>query len=211
MKIALLSATVNSLKPIENAFLKHAPEIEYIHLLDSDLLPMLEKSGSVTIEIINRFVDLVRLAEKSNVDLIQLTCSAFNDIVPSLQVISKATILRSDEAVLNKALKYDKIGLISTVKETPIALINYLQSKRKDIEIVSEVEDGAIHLLSANKKDEHDRKVINLIKRIENQVDVIVLSQYSIEHVQDLYSSSVPILGAASETVLNLKSHHDKD
>lgn len=211
MKVAFISATPNSLKPIELAFAIHAPEIRYFHLLDSDLLNQLENAGEITYEIINRFVDLIRLAEKSNADLIQFTCSAFNDITKIIAPLSSIPILRSDEAVLNKALAFKKVGLISTVKETPVALKNYLYANNPDIEVLSEVEDGAIHLLSVNKKEEHDQKVIQLIKKIENEVDVLILSQYSLEHIKDLYISKTPILSAATETAINVKSHYEKN
>lgn len=211
MKVALISATPNSLKPIELALATHAPEIRYFHLLDSDLLNQLKKTGEITYEIINRFVDLIRLAEKSNADLIQFTCSAFNDITKILAPLSSVPIFRSDEAVLTKAMTYKKIGLISTVKETPIALKNFIYANNPEIEVISEVEDGAIHLLSANKREEHDQKVIRLIKKIENEVDVLILSQYSLEHIKNLYVSKTPILSAAAETAIHLKSYNDKN
>lgn len=210
MKVALLSATVNSINPIEQAFLKNAPEIEYFHLLDSDLLFQLEKSREINHQITSKFIDLVRLAEKSEADVLQFTCSAFNDLVTILQPLFEIPIFRSDEAVLDKALKYNRVGLVATVQATPIPLSNYLRERKQDIEIVTAIEDGAIHLLSNNKKEEHDQKVVALIKKIEDEVEVIVLSQYSLEHVKELYTPKVPLLGAATETALNIKSYYDK-
>ncbi|KZE38863.1 hypothetical protein AV656_08150 [Bhargavaea cecembensis] len=207
MKVVLISATANSLAPIEEAFRRHAPDVEYVHLLDSDLLFQLERAGEMTSLIRNRFVDLVRLAEQSGADLIQLTCSAFNGLVPYLQELTKVRIFRSDQAVLDRALKYERVGLVSTVSATPIALSSYLKEKNPDVQIISEVEDGAIHLLSEGLKEEHDQKVIRLIRKIESRVDVIVLSQYSIEHITELVQSEVPILGAASATAQHVREY----
>ncbi|WP_144463362.1 aspartate/glutamate racemase family protein [Siminovitchia fortis] len=206
MKAALISATKNSIQPIEQAFEKYAPEIEYVHLLDSDLLNMMERDGLLTKEMIDRFIDLCRLAVKSKVDVIQLTCSAFNDAVDVLRPVFQVPIFRSDQAMLDKALKYKKVGLISTVKETPIALSNYLKRQSPDIEILSKVDDGAIHLLSKGKLAEHDSRVLTMINEINDQVDVIVLSQYSMEHIASQINLELPILTAAKETVLHLKS-----
>ncbi|SEI91035.1 hypothetical protein SAMN04488127_0767 [Bhargavaea ginsengi] len=205
MKVVLISATANSLAPIEEAFRRYAPDVEYVHLLDSDLLFHLERAGEITASIRSRFVDLVRLAEQSGADLIQLTCSAFNGMVPYLQQLTEVRIFRSDQAVLDRALEYGRIGLVSTVSATPVALSGYLKEKRPDVQVISEVEDGAIHLLSEGRKQEHDEKVIRLIRKIESRVDVIVLSQYSIEHVRQLVQSEVPILGAASATAQHVR------
>lgn len=206
MKVALISATKNSIEPIEKAFEIYAPDIEYIHILDSDLLIMLEKSGFLTDELVDRFRDLCMLAVKSKVDVIQLTCSAFNDAVDVLRPIFHVPILRSDQAMLDKALKYNKIGLVSTVKETPIALSNYLKRRKPNIEIFSKVDDRAFQLLSQGKLKEHDYRVLTMVEGIQEKVDVIVLSQYSMEHVANQIVSRLPILTAAKETVLHLKS-----
>ncbi|GIN21230.1 MAG TPA: hypothetical protein DEO65_12660 [Bacillus bacterium] len=206
MKVALISATKNTIEPIEKAFEIYAPDIEYIHILDSDLLKMMEKSGFLTDEMVDRFRDLCMLAVKSKVDVIQLTCSAFNDAVDVLRTIFHVPILRSDQAMLDKALKYNKIGLVSTVKETPIALCNYLKRRKPNIEIFSKVDDRAFQLLSQGKLEEHDYRVLSMVEGIQEKVDVIVLSQYSMEHVANQIVSRLPILTAAKETVLHLKS-----
>lgn len=205
MKVALISATKNSIDPIEKAFNKYAPEIEYVHLLDSDLLNMMEEAGCLTQEMMDRFIDLCRLAVKSRADVIQLTCSAFNDVVDVLRPIFQIPILRSDQAMLDKALQYKKIGLVSTVKETPIALSNYIKKKNPEAEIISEVNDGIIHLLSHGKR-EHDTKVLAMVDNIHTKVDVLVLSQYSMEHIAEQIVYDMPILTAAKETVLHIKS-----
>ncbi|RST73140.1 hypothetical protein D4T97_014280 [Siminovitchia acidinfaciens] len=207
MKVALVSATKNSIQPIESAFDQYAQDIDYIHLLDSELLNLMERDGYLTNEMVDRFIDLCRLALKSNADVIQLTCSAFNDVVDLLRPIFQVPILRSDQAMLDKALHFYRIGLVSTVKETPIALTNYLKRKNPRVKIFSEVDDGAIHLLSKGKREEHDSRVLTMIEDIHDKVDVIVLSQYSMEHVARQIDIEIPILTAAKETVLHLRAY----
>ncbi|MFB5284066.1 hypothetical protein [Peribacillus sp. Hz7] len=115
MKIALISATKASLAPIERAFYEEAPDIELIHLLDTELLSMMEKEGALTSNIILRFSSLLNIAVSSEIDAIQLTCSAFNNITSILQPLYNVKLFRSDEAMLDQALAYERIGLISTV------------------------------------------------------------------------------------------------
>lgn len=201
MKVALIHATTTALKPIERAFQKDAPEIELLHFMDTNLLSMIEARGTLTPEIIRRFALLVNLAADSNIDCIQLTCSAFNNITSILQPLYPMKLFRSDEAMLDEALTYKRIGLISTVKETPAALMSYLRQKNPDCIIESLVDPGIIHLLFQGKKDEHDLRVRNMIQKMDGKVDIIVLSQYSMEHVAGQIQTSVPILTAPQATV----------
>lgn len=110
-------------------------------------------------------------------------------------------LFRSDEAMLDEALAYERIGLISTVKETPLALMSYLRDKKPDCSIESLVDPGIIHLLFQGRIDEHDEKVRNMIQQMDGRVDVIVLSQYSMAHIADQVQTSVPILTAPQATV----------
>ncbi|WP_026573853.1 hypothetical protein [Bacillus sp. UNC438CL73TsuS30] len=201
MKVALIHATTTALTPIEKAFQKAAPEIELLHFMDTHLLSMMEKSGGLAPEIIRRFSALVNLAAESEANCIQLTCSAFNNITSILQPMHAVKLFRSDEAMLDEALAYERIGLISTVKETPIALMSYLREKRPDCIIESLVDPGLIHLLFQGRIDEHDEKVRNMIRQMDGTVDVMVLSQYSMEHVAHQVQTSVPLLTAPQATV----------
>lgn len=207
MKIALISATKASLNPIEKAFQPYMNEVEIFHLLDSSLLPLLKKEQEITPKIIQRFAKLIELAIHADVDIVQLTCSAFNDVTSILQPLYDVKLFRSDEAMLDQALQYEKVGLVSTVYETPIVLGNYLRNKNPNIEIESVVDDGVIHLINEGKIEEHDQRVRKMIDELDGKVDVIVLSQYSIAHVKDQVSTSVPILNAPDATVQRCLSY----
>jgi hypothetical protein len=196
LKIALIHATTTALKPIEIAFQTVAPNIELLHFMDTSLLSLMEKSGKLTPEIIRRFSALVNLACDSDVSCIQLTCSAFNDITAILQPLYSVKLFRSDEAMLDEALRYTRIGLVSTVKETPIALQNYLLNKNPDCMIESLVDPGIIHLLSQGKRKEHDDRVKKMVEQLDGKTEVILLSQYSMEHIAKQVNPSVPVLTA---------------
>lgn len=201
MKIALISATKVSLNPIERAFQPYMDEVETFHLLDSSLLPLLKKEQKITPKIIHRFTKLIDLAIHANVDIVQLTCSAFNDVTSILQPLYDVKLFRSDEAMLDQALQYEKVGLVSTVYETPIVLGNYLRSKNPNIIIESVVSDGAIHLINEGKMEKHDQRVRKMVDEMSDKVDVIVLSQYSIAHVKNQVDSPIPVLNAPEATV----------
>ncbi|MEH6940951.1 aspartate/glutamate racemase family protein [Bacillus sp. JJ722] len=212
MKVACIHATTTALNPIEQAFHKEAPDVELLHFMDTGLLELLEQSGSLTADITRRFSLLINLAIQSNVDAIQLTCSAFNTLTYVIQPLYDVKLFRSDEAMLDTALAYKRVGLISTVRETPVALSRYLKEKNPEIIIESQVDPGIIHFLSQGRQEDHDERVRNMILAMDGKVDVIVLSQYSMEHVADQVQTTVPILTAplasAKRCVAYLRSTH---
>lgn len=196
MKVGFIHATTTAVEPINQAFRDIFPEAERYHFMDTGLLAMLEQAGELTPAIMRRFSQLVNLAAETEVDIIQLTCSAFNDITSILQPLYSAKLFRSDEAMLDEALQYERIGLVSTVRETPLALSNYLRTKKPSVHIESVVEPGLIKYLFEGKQAMHDQKVREMIDSIEGKVDVLVLSQYSMDHVAEQVETTVPILTA---------------
>ncbi|WP_078427303.1 hypothetical protein [Alkalihalobacterium alkalinitrilicum] len=194
MRVALVHAMTGSVQPIEEAFRKVAPNITLLHFMDTGLLDMLKKHGEITPNIIRRFSQLLSLAIEAEVDVIQLTCSAFNDLTSILQPLYNKKIFRSDEAMLDEALNYNLIGVISTVNATPIALRNYLFEKKSNIQVNALVNENALELLQKGNKTGHDLIIKEMIRDLEKKVEVIVLSQYSMAHVANQVNVSVPIL-----------------
>jgi len=193
MRVALIHATTTAVQPIARAFNEIAPEVELLHFMDTGLLSMIQSNGGLSSTIINRFSRLLNIAGESNVKCIQLTCSAFNEVTTILQPLYDVKLFRSDEAMLDEALKYNKIGLVSTVKETPIALTSYLKRKKPNIEVEFLANPEAIQLLFKGEVEKHDQLVKEMIERLENRVETIILSQYSMAHLQNT-ACKVPIL-----------------
>lgn len=201
MKIGLISATVASLVPIERAFAKVAPEIEYVHLLDSSLLKLLKEKGEIDEQIRSRFFSLITFAIDANCDGVLFTCSAFNDLATYYNEQFAIPIVRSDQGLVNELLKYENIGIVSTVKETPPVLVSYLKKYRSDWPIEVAVEDGLIHLAEAGDFVRHDKVIGHLIEELATRVDVVALSQFSISHLKDQVEIMKPIVDAAESSV----------
>ena len=201
MKVGLIHAMTASVEPIEEAFREVAPHVQLLHFMDTGLLPLLQADGGkLTPAIVRRFSRLTALAAESNVDVIQLTCSAFNDITRLLQPFHSAKLFRSDEAMLDQALDYKRIALVSTVNETPAVLRTYLADKNPELHIESLVNTEAVQWLHKGNKKAHDDLVLEMIKSMDGKVDVIVLSQYSMAHVAQQAKTTMPILTGPKST-----------
>jgi hypothetical protein len=194
MRIALIHATTTAIIPIDSALRKLNPNVNIFHFMDTGLLEMLQLDGTLSERITERFQRLIQQAVDTQVDCIQLTCSAFNNLVEIFQPIYSIKMFRSDEAMLDAALGYQTIGLVATVRETPIALSHYLHQKNPVIQVRSLATPKAMDLLIRGRKDQHDQLIRDMVTQLEPVVDVILLSQYSMEHVKDQLSIQIPVL-----------------
>jgi len=201
LRVALISATKLSLQPIENAIRNNKDSIEFFHLLDTSLITMLKNDQHLSDRIVRRFKSLCDISMENGVDCIQLTCSAFNDVTEQLKEIYPIPVFRSDEGMVEKALSYKRIGIVSTFAETPEVLKNYILKKAPDAEIYIEVNTDIMSAFEKGNKDLHDECVVKMIQSLQDKVDVVVLAQYSIAHVAKQQTFNVPIITAPDATI----------
>jgi Asp/Glu/hydantoin racemase len=197
----MIHAMTSSVRPVERAFGKISPETKLVHFMDTELLSLLQSEKSITPQIIRRFSRLVESAAESDADCIQLTCSAFNELTSVLQPLSDVKIFRSDEAMLDTALNYERIGIVSTVNETPPVLINYLREKKKSVNVQTLINTEALQRLFHGNQEAHDKLVTNMVYELEGETEVIILSQYSQAHIAEQLSVSVPVLTGPDASV----------
>lgn len=206
MKIGLIHATTTAIDPIIDAFLKVSSRIELVHFMDTTLLDNLKNYNCIHPVVLNKFIYFSKMAEKENVDCILLTCSAFNDVPDIIQHNISTKIFRSDQAILNKIIYYEKVAIIATVIETPVVLEKFIKKHNPQISIKVSINTRAFGLLKKGKKDEHNNIIINMMKEVEDQVDCIILSQYSMSGIENIYYCKVPVV---SGTLLSAKQCFD--
>ncbi len=193
-KVGIVHATTMAITPIAEAFQQLSYDIELVHVMDTGLLPLLQSNKEMTPYIRRRFLSLISLVNESDVKCIQLTCSAFNNLVPYMQYYFKPKIFRSDEAMLDQALFYNNIAIVATVSETPDVLTSYLRNKRNDINIKYFINTDAFNKLKNGKKEEHDTLIIDLVNNINEDFDVIILAQYALSDIVPYISSNITVL-----------------
>lgn len=201
MRIALISATKLSLQPIENAIIEKNNDIEFFHLLDTSLITMLKEDGNLSERIIKRFKLLCDLSLENGADCIQLTCSAFNDVTENLKKLYNIPIYRSDEGMVRKVLTFKKIGIVSTFAETPEVLKTFIKKQNPTAEITIKVDTNLMKAFEAGNKDLHDIGVMQMIESIQNEVEVVILAQYSIAHVAKEKKYKVPVITAPDASI----------
>lgn len=164
-------------------------------MLDTSLITMLNEDGYLSDRIINRFKAYVAISMENGADCIQLTCSAFNDVTSILEDNLSVPVFRSDEGMINEALRYKKVGIVSTFQKTPVVLSNFLKKKSPEIEIEIKVNTCLMEELEKGNKDLHDKGVLEMIRSFKD-VEVVILAQYSIAHIAEMEQFDVPIITA---------------
>jgi aspartate/glutamate racemase len=115
-RIVLFHATPVAMDPIKTAMASLWPEAEPVNLLDDGLTADRAKEGDdLSEELIERFVDFGRYAQRIGADGILITCSAFGPAIDRMDEELPLPILRPNEAMFREAIAAgSRIGMLAT-------------------------------------------------------------------------------------------------
>jgi len=189
-KLALIH-TVGSLPPVFAELAREVlPGVETTDRVDEALLQEAIAAGQVPQATAERLASHVGAALRDGADLVLVTCSSMGSAVDALAERG-LPVLRVDEALADAAIGVgSRIGVIATLSTTlepTAALIRrraaVLGGDAGDIEIVTELVDGAFAELKAGRLERHDELVREGLRRLIPKVDVVVLAQASMARV----------------------------
>jgi hypothetical protein len=182
-EVGLIHATPLAIPPVRDAFARLWPEARLINLLDEGLLAVLEADGSIGPRATDHMLRVVGLVRDSGVGVIQLTCSAYSPLVPTLRQVAPVPVLAIDDVLVEAAVERGRrIGLISTQPLTARALQAAADRAGREIELESIVYREAFEALGRGDGAEHDRRLGEKIRAYADK-DVIVLGQASMARV----------------------------
>jgi hypothetical protein len=182
-EVGLIHATPLAIPPVRDAFARLWPEARLINLLDEGLLAVLEADGSIGPRATDHMLRVVGLVRDSGVGVIQLTCSAYSPLVPTLRQVAPVPVLAIDDVLVEAAVERGRrIGLISTQPLTARALQAAADRAGREIELESIVYREAFEALGRGDGAEHDRRLGEKIRAYADR-DVIVLGQASMARV----------------------------
>src|SRR5215831_14397384 len=103
--VGLVHATPLAIPPVINAFERLAPDLKLVNLLDESLLLVLEADGSIGPRAASHMVRVLGLLGEADVGLIQLTCSAYSPLVPTLRRFASVPVLAIDDVLVETAVE----------------------------------------------------------------------------------------------------------
>jgi Asp/Glu/hydantoin racemase len=211
-RIVLFHATPVAMEPVQAAMATLWPEAEPVNLLDDGLTIDRAKEGDeLSEELIERFVDFGRYAQRIGADGILITCSAFGPAIDRMEEELPLPILRPNEAMFREAIAAGgRIGMLATFAPAVATMEEEFRQFAAQADAPAALDTivvpDAIDLLRRGDAEAHNRRVAAMAPRLADR-DAIMLAHFSTsraaEHVRR--EVDVPVLAAPEAAVLRMK------
>ena len=199
-RIAIIHTSFLAVESFTQLFDEIAPEICVRHIVDDSVLPEVMEAGRVTEAVHSRLCDLFQVAEKSGADLIFSQCSSVGEVADAAADLVKVPVVKVDEAMARLACETgDRIGVAATLGTTlePTRRLIEATAARagKNVQLQSVLIEGAFALLEAGDRAGHNQRIVEAIRQLATEVDVVVCAQGSMAAVlPELGDVGVPVL-----------------
>lgn len=201
--------SVNDLKALFNEII---PEVQVFNIVDDSMLAEVMANGQVTPAIVRRICKYAVEAEALGADAILNQCSSVSEAVDVASNLIKIPYIKIDEAMAEEAVKIgSKISVIATVASTmgPSTRLIERAAERigKNVDVRKCLVDGALNvLMKEGDKEKHNRMVLDMVEKVKDDSDVIVLAQGSMTVLlPDLKDIKTPILTSPRLGILRMR------
>jgi len=183
---------------------KYIPHVKTFNIVDDSLIKNTIACGELTADTSRRVVNYAGSAQDAGADYILFTCSSIGPAVEAAAGLSHVPVLRVDQPMADKAVQSGKrIGVVATLSTTLNPTSDLVRRRAlaagKEIELLPVLCEGAFEALMSGDAATHDQKVGDALKKLANEVDVILLAQASMARVVDTLAEAdkkVPILAS---------------
>lgn len=214
-RLALLHTVSSNVAVFKALVSELIPEVDAYHMVDESLLQNTIRAGYLEPTTTRRLITLVGLAQESGADAVLVTCSSIGPAVELSRATVNIPVFRVDEPMADEALQLGRrIGVAATLATTlqPTAALIQARARaaqRSDLELTTELCEGAFEAVVAGDTQRHDRLVARGLERLASNVDVIVLAQASMARALETLSPEsparrVPILTSPRSGVLGV-------
>jgi Asp/Glu/hydantoin racemase len=197
--------TVLSLPPVFAGLAEElAPDAEIFHIVDESLLTVTRRSGSLTPLTQRRVLDHILSAADAGADLVVVTCSSIGPAVAASRTFAPVPVVRIDEAMADEAVRRGpRVGVLATLRTTLEPTAELVEDRGvaagSPVTAVPRLCEGAFEALMAGDRDAHDELVRNGLRRLVEDVDVVVLAQASMARIAEELPAEervVPVLSS---------------
>jgi Asp/Glu/hydantoin racemase len=193
---------------------KYLPGVKTFNIVDDSLIKNTIACGELTPATSRRVVNYAGSAQDAGADFILFTCSSIGPAVEMAASLTKVPVLRVDQPMADQAVQTGKrIGVIATLSTTLEPTSDLVKRRAaaagKEIELVSQLCEGAFDALMSGDAFTHDKMVGEALKQLSKEVDVILLAQASMARVVDTLDAAdkrVPIFASPTIAIQHLAS-----
>jgi Asp/Glu/hydantoin racemase len=191
---------------------ENLPGVEIFHMVDESLIRNTIAAQKLTESTIRRMVNMIESAHEGGADAVMVTCSSIGPGVVVARRQLDFPILRVDEAMAETAVRMGRrIGVAATLKTTlepTIALLEEAAAAAgRQIELVPSLCDGAFEAVLSGDTARHDELLSSALRKLKDQVEVVVLAQASMARVVRQLKSNggSPILSSPELGILRAR------
>ena len=183
MRIGVVHATLNAVKPLVNAFHELDTEIEICNFVNEELLYQANLSGGVESRGLRSFYRTFMQAAEASVDGIVIACSLYSSYVQTASQLTKKPVIAIDQPMVENAVeKGKKIGILATTVSAGPAeekkILQEAQRVGKNVETEVIVVPEAFVALKEGKEDLHNELLKEAAVNLKAHLcDTVVLSQ----------------------------------
>ena len=212
-RIVLFHATPVAMEPVNAAMASLWPEAEAVNLLDDGLTIDRAKDGpDLSEELIERFVDFGRYAERIGADGILITCSAFGPAIDRMEAELPLPVLRPNEAMFREAIAAGgRVGMLATFAPAVATMEDEFRQFAAEAGAPAALETvvvpDAIDLLRRGDAEAHNRLVAQAAPRFADH-DAVMLAHFSTSRAAERVRREVqvPVLAAPEAAVTRMKT-----
>lgn len=198
--VTIVHTSFVSVQHLTELFQELLPSVEVRHIVDDSLLPEVLRSGGVTPGVVSRMCEYYKAAELAGSDLIFNQCSSVGEVADIAARLVRTPVVKVDARMAENACRTGrKIGVVATLATTldPTCRLIESTARRLGIEIAltRRLVEGAFDVLIKGDRDRHNAMVIDAIRDLAREVDVVVCAQGSMVAIlPQLGKTEVPVL-----------------
>ena len=187
-KLGIVHTTAALVPTFKQLFQQYLPDLDTFNIADDSLIKDVMEKGELTPGIARRVAAQIACAEQAGAEFVLVTCSSVGAAVEAATPFSSVPILRVDQPMADKAVELgSNIGVIATLPTTLRPTADLIRRRAtlvgKQVNVVSELCEGAFQAASAGEMNKFDGLILRSIRKLAEQVDVIVLAQASMARV----------------------------
>jgi Asp/Glu/hydantoin racemase len=210
MRVVMIHAVAESIAPVRLAFKEVIPQVELVNLLDEGLL--LDFGSHLTPKLRRRMSQIICYCAEHGADAIGLACSVYAPVVDTARDLVEVPVVSSYGPVMAEAAaRGPRVGIIATLPATLRDAEHYLCKAADELSVAVQpklcLAEDLISVLRKEGEEGFRRRLGEEVTRLAPQVDVVLLSQFSmasaLAHLQGI--SPVPVLSAPHSSARRIK------
>ena len=188
--VGVIHTTRLVIEPVHQAIAATGQDLQINHVLDEGILRRLATLGRITPEITDWLTRMVASTQDIGAQLAMVSCSSLSPCVNEVRDRLKIPVFKVDEPMMVYGVQHaERIGLVMTnpTTETPSQLL-FAEVNQKlgcNATLVPKLCPAAFAKLTGGDIEGHDAEVVDVIQRLLEKVDLIILAQISIARVRN--------------------------